>query len=225
MICITVGRLPADYEDRLENMILSLPQGRAEMLKKRKNNTEYAVSVFSSAAVYGFAEKYTGKPTDAIITDYDKNGKPTYRLSNKNSSDNKKVEILPPPDNVHTTVLQTVIAEMIVQFSKMNFCNARMHVFDGKKSFDIIFNDEGKETLLKSENSPYEGNAVKCSFYADDLGQKHDDLIFQITHQNPVSVWIMRDKKTNLPFIAKLEKPSTLLGKLTVYTKNIEIKD
>lgn len=156
---------------------------------------------------------------------YDKNGKPTYRLSNKNSSDNKKVEILPPPDNVHTTDLQTVIAEMIVQFSKMNFCNARMHVFDGKKSFDIIFNDEGKETLLKNENSPYEGNAVKCSFYADDLGQKHDDLIFQITPKNPVSVWIMRDKKTNLPFIAKLEKPSTLLGKLTVYTKNIEIKD
>ncbi len=79
MICITVGRLPADYEDRLENMILSLPQGRAEMLKKRKNKTEYAVSVFSSAAVYGFAEKYTGKPTDAIITDYDKNGKPFFR--------------------------------------------------------------------------------------------------------------------------------------------------
>ena len=156
---------------------------------------------------------------------YDKDGKPTYRISNKNSSNNKKVEILPPPDNIHTTDLQTVIAEMIVQFSKMNFCKARMHVFDGKKNFDIIFNDEGKEIITSNKYSPYEGEATKCSFYADDLGQKHDDLIFQITPQNPINVWIMHDKKTNLPFIAKLEKPSTILGKLTVYTKNIKIKD
>ena len=51
------------------------------------------------------------------------------------------------------------------------------------------------------------------------------DLIFQITPQNPIYVWILKDKKTKYPFIAKMEKPSTLLGKLTVYTKDIEIKD
>ena len=156
---------------------------------------------------------------------YDNNGKPIYRMSNKNSSNQKKVEILPPPDNIHTTDLQTVLAEMIVQYTNMNFCKARLHVFDGKKNFDIVFNDEGKETLSPNEYSPYKGTAAKCSFYADDLGQNHDDLIFQITPDNPFYVWILKDKKSNHPFIAKLEKPSTILGKLTVYTQNIEIKD
>lgn len=156
---------------------------------------------------------------------YDNNGKPIYRISNKNSSNQKKVEILPPPDNIHTTDLQTVLAEMIVQYTKMGFCNARLHVFDGKKNFDIVFQDEGKENISANEYSPYEGTAAKCSFYADDLGQNHDDLIFQITPDNPFYVWILKDKKNNHPFIAKLEKPSTILGKLTVYTKSIEFKD
>lgn len=156
---------------------------------------------------------------------YDENGKPTYRISNKNSSNKKKVEILPPPDNIHTTDLQTVLAEIIVQFTNMGFCNARMHVFDGKKNFDIVFNDEGKEEINSNEFSPYQGKATKCSFYADDLGNDYDDLIFQITPSNPIYVWILKDKKTNRPFIAKLEKPSTILGKLVVYTNNIEFKD
>ena len=156
---------------------------------------------------------------------YDKNGKPTYRISNKNSSNNKKVEILPPPDNIHTTDLQTVLAEIIVQYTNMGFCNARLHVFDGKKNFDIVFNDEGSENISSNEYSPYQGDAVKCSFYADNLGQNYDDLIFQITPENPIYVWILKDEKTQKPFITKLEKKSTALGKLVVYTKNVEIKD
>lgn len=156
---------------------------------------------------------------------YDENGKPTYRISNKNSSNKKKVEILPPPDNIHTTDLQTVLAEIIVQYTKMGFCNARMHVFDGKKSFDIVFNDEGKEDIQANEFSSYTGKATKCSFYADALGKDYDDLIFQITPSNPIYVWILKDKKTKYPFIAKLEKPSTILGKLVVYTNKVEIKD
>jgi len=156
---------------------------------------------------------------------YDKNGKPTYRISSKNSFNSKKTEILPPPDNIHTTDLQTVLAEIVSQFTQVGFCNARLHVFDGKKNFDIIFNDEGKENISANEFSPFEGESTKCSFYADDLGQNHDDLIFQITKENPVNVWILNDKKTNLPFIAKLEKDSTSLGKLSVYTNKVKIKD
>lgn len=156
---------------------------------------------------------------------YDSKGKPTYRISTKNSMNTKKVEILPPPDNIHTTDLQTVLAEMIVQYTNMNFCNARLHVFDGKKNFDIVFNDEGKEIINANEYTTFSGKASKCSFYADDLGKDYDDLIFQMTPENPMYVWILKDKKTNKPFIAKLEKKSTALGKLQVYTTLVEFKD
>ncbi|MBQ6053195.1 MAG: 4'-phosphopantetheinyl transferase superfamily protein [Clostridia bacterium] len=79
MIYITVGRVPDDYGAELRKRSLTLPQSRAETLKKRKNDTEYAVSVFSSAALYDFAEKYTGKPRDLAVTDNAKNGKPFFR--------------------------------------------------------------------------------------------------------------------------------------------------
>lgn len=156
---------------------------------------------------------------------YDEHGRPTYRVSSKNDINGKKVEILPPPDNIHTTDLQTVLAEIVVQYTKLKFCNARMHVFDGKKNFDVIFNDEGSDTIAPDEYSRYTGNAVKCSFYADSLGQDYDDLIFKLTPENPVYFWIMEDQKSGLPFIAKIENNSTPLGKLTVYTANLQIKE
>lgn len=156
---------------------------------------------------------------------YDEHGRPTYRISSKNDISGKKVEILPPPDNIHTTDLQTVLAEIIVQYTKLKFCNARMHVFDGKKNFDVIFNDEGTDTLEPNEYSRYAGTAVKCSFYADSLGQDYDDLIFRLTPENPVYFWIMEDPESGLPFIAKMENKSTPLGKLTVYTANLQIKE
>lgn len=156
---------------------------------------------------------------------YNKDGKPTYRISSKNKIAGKKIEILPPPDDIHTTDLQTVLADMIVQYTKMKFCNSRMHVFDGKKRFDVIFSDEGTEDIEANEFSRFSGKAVKCSFYADDLGQKHDDLIFSLTPENPIYFWILEDAETKLPFIARIENQSTPLGKLVVYTNKIEIKD
>lgn len=152
-------------------------------------------------------------------------GKPTYRISTKNSSNGKKVEILPPPDNIKTSDLQTTLAQIINQYENVKFCNARLAVFDGKKRFDIVFNDEGEEYLPANEHTSFSGTAHKCSFYADDLGQNYDDLIFQLTPKNPISVWILEDEKTKRPFIAKLEKKSTSLGKLVVYTNKVNIKD
>ena len=74
----------------------------------------------------------------------------------------------------------------------------------------------GGDKISKSK-----GNAI----YADDLGQNYDDLIFNLTPENPIYFWILEDKKTKLPFIAKIENKSTPLGKLKVYTQNIHIKE
>lgn len=155
---------------------------------------------------------------------YDNTGKATHIINKKNDKI-KKVDIIQPKDNIHTTDLQTVLAKIIKQYTTMGFCNAKLHVFDGKKRYDMIFNDEGTENISNNEYSPYQGEAVKCSFYADDLNQNYDDLIFDISPDNPIYVWILKDKETNVPFIAKIEKKSTPLGKLVVYTSKVEIKD
>ncbi len=155
---------------------------------------------------------------------YDPNGQPLYRISSKNGKE-KKVFITKDPDNKDTTDLQTVLAELSHQYNQMRFCDSRMHVFDGKRRFDVIFKDEGNEELPANEYRPYAGTAAKCSMYIDKLGSEGDDLLWQITSERPIYFWILSDEKTQLPFIAQIEIESTPLGKMNVYANNITIKE
>lgn len=172
---------------------------------------------------YKYAAKSRfSKRTKEMI--YDANGIPVYRISSKNGKE-KKVEIAPNPDNKDTTDLQTVLAELSRQYNQLGFCDSRMQVFDGKRRFDVIFKDEGKEELAAGQYRPYAGEAAKCSMYIDKLGADGDDLLWQITSDRPIYFWILTDKQTKLPFIAQIEIESTPLGKMNVYTSNVTIKE
>ncbi len=152
---------------------------------------------------------------------YDPNGNPVYRISAKNDKV-KKVEIEPSPDNKDTTDLQTVIAELALQYNKNKNCNARMQIFDGKRRFDTIFKDEGKEEITANEYSSFGGTAHKCSMYIDKLLNDGDDLLWELTSEKPIYFWILEDKESRLPFIARIEIENTPLGKLQVFTQTIQ---
>lgn len=152
---------------------------------------------------------------------YDQNGNPVYRISAKNDKV-KKVEIEPSPDNKDTTDLQTVIAELALQYNKNKNCNARMQIFDGKRRFDTIFKDEGKEEITANEYSSFAGTAHKCSMYIDKLLNDGDDLLWELTSEKPIYFWILEDKESRLPFIARIEIEDTPLGKLQVFTQTIQ---
>lgn len=155
---------------------------------------------------------------------YNDQGIPVYRLSSKNGRE-KKVDIAQNAHNQDTTDLQTVFAELARQYNQVKFCDSRMEVFDGKRRFDVIFKDEGKEELKADKNFPFQGTAAKCSMYIDSLGSKGDDLLWDVTSDAPIYFWILEDEQYKLPFIAKIEIESTPLGKLRVYTNNIKIKE
>jgi len=155
---------------------------------------------------------------------YNNKGEPIYRISTKNDKE-KKVEIEQAANTIGTTDLQTVIAELALQYNQVNFCAARMEVFDGKKRYDVIFKDEGKDIIASNQYSPYSGVAAKCSMYIDKLGEKGDDLLWELTQDRPIYFWIIKDTQTNTPFIARITINNTPLGKLEVYTSNINIKD
>ena len=155
---------------------------------------------------------------------YDQNGNPIYRINTKNNK-TKKRKIEQQKKNEGTTDLQTVIAKLALQYNRTKKCAARMEVFDGKRRFATIFKDEGKEDLPKSEFSPFSGKAHKCSMYIDRLASEGDDLLWELTSEQPVNFWILQDSKTNIPFIAKIEIENTPLGKMDVYTQSIKIKE
>lgn len=155
---------------------------------------------------------------------YNDQGEPIYRISTKNEKV-KKVEIEPSPDNRDTTDLQTVFAELSRQYNQVQFCDSRHQVFDGKRRFDVIFKDEGREELPVSTYSPFSGEAAKCSMYIDKLGAKGDDLLWELTSDRPIYFWIMTDVTSHRPFIARVLVENTPLGRLEVFTRQMTVKD
>ncbi len=155
---------------------------------------------------------------------YNNRGEPIYRISAKNDKE-KKVEIEQRADSKDTTDLQTVMAKLALQYNQLKFCAARMQVFDGKRRYDVIFKDEGQDTLPATEKSPFSGTAAKCSMYIDKLGEKGDDLLWDLTKDRPIYFWIMEETNSKAPFIAKIKIDDTPLGELEVHTTNITIED
>lgn len=170
---------------------------------------------------YDSRSRFTKRHKELV---YDEKGQPQYRISSKNGKE-KKVEIEKDLNNQGTTDLQTVFAELALQYNQMRFCDARMQVFDGKRRFDVIFKDQGREQLPKHELSPYFGEASKCSMYIDKLDSSGDDLLWELTQDQPINFWIMEEPTHKLPFIARIEIDETPLGHLEVYTKDIDIED
>ena len=154
---------------------------------------------------------------------YNEQGIPIYRQSSKNGKE-KKVDIEYNAENIDTTDLQTVFAKLAKQYNDVRFCDSRQQVFDGKRRFDVIFKDEGQEELPLSEKSPFKGLAAKCSMYIDKLEETGDDLLWQLTSDKPVYFWILKDEKTNKPFIARILIEDTPLGQLNVYTTSSSVK-
>ncbi|MFV0625811.1 MAG: DUF3108 domain-containing protein [Alphaproteobacteria bacterium] len=154
---------------------------------------------------------------------YDDKGNPIYRLSSKNDKQ-KKTVVDQTKNEKGTTDLHTVIAELVLQYNKVRFCDSRMEVFDGKRRYDVVFKDEGKEILSKNKYSPFEGLATKCSMYIDSLGQVGDDLLWEMSSDRPVNFWIMEGENKR-PFIARITIDSTPYGALKVYTRKLKIEE
>lgn len=170
---------------------------------------------------YSAKSRFNRRTKELVYSD---EGVPVYRLSSKNDKE-KKSEINQDIDTKGTTDLQTVIAELVLQYNRFRFCDARMEVFDGKRRFDVVFKDEGEDTLAANKYSKFEGVATKCSMYIDNLGSKGGDLLWEISSDKPVYFWIMEQGEKKRPFIARIQINETKYGKVQVYTKSVKIEE
>lgn len=170
---------------------------------------------------YDSKSRFTKRRKELIYNDQ---GMPILRISAKNDKE-KKVVIEQDTNNKDTTDLQTVFVELARQYNRVKFCDSRMEVFDGKRRFDVIFKDEGKDELVANEYSPFSGTATKCSMYIDKLNSKDDDLLWELTSERPIYFWLLEEEQSKKPFIARIAISETPLGRLNVYTKKITVKD
>ncbi len=155
---------------------------------------------------------------------YNKAGEPISQSSSKNGK-SKQRKFDPSPVKADTFDLQTVLAKLTRQYNTLGFCDSQLVVYDGKRSFKVIFKDEGYVNLPPEEHSFYSGETVKCSLQIDKLLNEDDDTLWEFSANKPIYFWIARDKKTNHPFIAKVQIKSTPLGELNAYTSKITIEE
>ena len=111
------------------------------------------------------------------------------------------------------------------QYNKLGFCNSQMAVYDGKRRFDVEVIDLGNDVLPQTENSPYSGEANICSMHIKKVLSEDDDTLWEFASNKPIDFWIMRDKTTNRPFIAKVRIKETPLGELNAYVTDIKIEE
>lgn len=174
-------------------------------------------SGFSARDYHYISDTSSHQRTKRLV--FDNSGKLQHRLSSKDGK-RKKVDISLDGRKFDANDLQTVFASLAGQFIDNRFCDMEKTVFDGKKSYTVTFRDEGK-TILDDPEVPFTGKAWKCSAYIKPLNAGDGDMLWTTTAGRPVYFWVMEDKKTGLPFLAKAEIGSTPLGRLKAYTTEI----
>ena len=119
-------------------------------------------------------------------------------------------------DSIDLLSLFGVLCEQVV---RNDTCDLHRYSFNGKKYSLSEMKTIGHEDV----QTPYfAGNALKCEYMLEI--QKGASAGFLLNQKVPIYLWILRDKDTNAPFVAKVEAEKTPFGKLESYTTSIEVK-
>ena len=153
---------------------------------------------------------------------YNDKGFAYQRVSTKDEKKNI-VPINDVPSSADAADLQTIFAELIGNFGKTRSCQLEREVFDGKKHYKVITQNEGTENryfdlLKKTENS------YKCSMYIENLKDNNDNILWEVSAEKPIYFWIGIDKMSNLPYVLEIRIDSTPLGALKVIPTSLNIK-
>ncbi len=145
---------------------------------------------------------------------YDGKGKAYKRISTKDDRKNE-VDIKNVPNSADAGDLQTVFAEMIENFIENRDCKLVREVFDGKKHYKVIAKNEGVENRW-FEYMQKSKNAYKCSLYIENLKENNDNILWDVSAEMPIYLWIEINPKTKMPKILEIRIDSTPLGALQV---------
>ena len=153
---------------------------------------------------------------------YNDEGYAYQRISIKDENKNV-VPITGVPKTADAADLQTIFAELIGNFNQTRSCLLEREVYDGKKHYKVIAQDQGTENryfnLLKRTENSY-----KCSFYIENLKDNNDNILWDVSAETPIYFWIGIDQVSKLPYVLEIRIDSTPLGALKVIPTSLKIK-
>ncbi len=146
------------------------------------------------------------------------NGIPVKRISTKNDYTRHDAITVDSQYESSNDLLST-FAELTYHIRQTGNCDFSRYSFNGKRYSKSIVKTVGTEKL----KTPYfKGKALKCQYALEVL----DDAAagFLIKKDEPIYFWVLRDDKTQAPFLARILIASTPFGQLEALTTKIEVK-
>jgi len=153
---------------------------------------------------------------------YNRQGIAYKRISTK---DEKRGEaaIVNVPKTADAADLQSVFAELIMQFSKTGSCKLQKEIYDGKKYYRLISEDgETQKRYFDYNKTTYEAHL--CSVYLENLKNNNDNILWDVSADKPINLWVKTDEQTKIPVVLEIGIDSTPLGALKVIPTTVEIK-
>jgi len=138
-----------------------------------------------------------------------------YKKTTYKDKKNREAEIVGVSKTADAGDMQTVFAILIQQFAAENNCSLIREVDDGKKHYKVHVTDNGIqkryfEALLKEEK------AHLCTIYIENLADNNDNILWEVSADKPIKLWVMKNEETMMPFILEIGIDSTPLGALKV---------
>lgn len=146
---------------------------------------------------------------------YDKNGVAYKRVSKKDDKESQKM-INNVPKSSDAADLQSVLAELMIGWRKTKSCNLEREIYDGKKHYKVIVEDKGIENrwfdfLDKKQNTH------KCSVYIKNLKENNDNILWDVSADKPINMWIYENKESGFFEIYEINIDKTMVGSIVVY--------
>jgi len=151
---------------------------------------------------------------------YNEKGIAYKRISGKDNKI-KEFPIVGVSKTASAADLQSVFAELIHQFARKGQCNMVREIDDGKKHYNMISKSKGKQKRFFDYYNK-EDTAELCVVYIENLADNNDNILWDISADRPIKLWVKHDEKTKMPIILEIGIDSTPLGALKTVPTSIE---
>ena len=149
---------------------------------------------------------------------YDNQGVAYKRVASKDGKESQK-EIKRMYETADVADLQTVFAEVFLNWKNSKNCGLEREVYDGKKHYKVIIEDRGQENrwfdfIKKNEI------VNKCAVYIKNLEENNDNILWDVSADRPIDVWLGDNNGDGWPEIYEINIDKTMVGSIVVYPKN-----
>lgn len=151
---------------------------------------------------------------------YDRKGQAYKRISTKDKKE-KTSAIQNIPPSADMADLQTVFAAVIENFRQKQTCALSKEIYDGKKHYQVVVTDKGPAShyyVVSGNDEP----AYKCLVYIKNLKENNDNVLWDVSAEKPINMWIGWDKNAKMPFLIEINIDSTPLGALKVTPRTLK---